>query len=262
MKRPNLRLRGLCPGSAVDSLYIPRNNIAGQIEYVSSKGSVVSYDEERQLWNVNKTGSDITRSSISSKVSYILGKTNWTIENDTAVCGLGKSYTKQLKLTYCREGQFTCNSGQCVRMEDRCDQLADCRDESDEEDCQLLVLRKGYKKNIPPIGSHPDNPKTLASVPVRVFIILLKIIDIEEVRHSTEVQFGIEMEWYESRALFNNVKKNSAMNVLTQQDIKRLWHPLITYANTTQKEMTIIERHKERSTTVKVKRESNLTRVG
>ena len=102
---------------------------------------------------------------------------------------LGKSYTKQLKLTYCSEDQFTCNSGQCVRMEDRCDQLADCRDESDKEDCQLLVLRKGYKKNIPPIGSHPDNPKTLASVPVRVFITWLKIIDIEEVRHSTEVQF-------------------------------------------------------------------------
>ena len=93
-KRPNLRLRGLCPDSAVDSLYIPRNNIVGQIEYVSSKGSVVSYDGERQLWNVNKTGSDITRSSISSKVSYILGKTNWTIENNTSVCGLG--YTSLL----------------------------------------------------------------------------------------------------------------------------------------------------------------------
>ena len=70
------------------------------------------------------------------------------------------------------------------------------------------------------------------------------------------------MECSESRAVFNNVKKNSAMNVLTQQDIKRLWHPLITYANTAQKEMTIIERHKEQSTAVKVKRESKLTRVG
>ena len=75
-KRPNLRLRGLCPDSAVDSLYIPRNNIDGQIQYVSSKGSVISYNDERQLWNLNKTGFDITGILISSKVSYILGKQN------------------------------------------------------------------------------------------------------------------------------------------------------------------------------------------
>ena len=262
VKRPHLRMRGLCLDSAVDSLYIPRNNIAGQIQYMSSKGSVISYDDEKRLWSLNKTGFDITGSSISSKVSYILGKHNWTMENDSSVCGLGKPYTKQLKLTFCKEGEFTCNSGQCVRMEDRCDQLADCRDESDEEDCQLLVLRKGYKKNIPPIERDPENPKTLASVPVRVFIVLLKIVGIEEVKHSTEMQFRIEMEWYESRATFNNLKENSAMNVLTRQDIKRLWHPLITYANTAQKEMTTLGRQKEWSTRVKVRREGNVTRGG
>ena len=31
-------------------------------------------------------------------------------------------------------------------------------------------------------------------------IILLKIVGIEEVKHSMEMQFQIEMEWYESRA--------------------------------------------------------------
>ena len=50
------------------------------------------------------------------------------------------------------------------------------------------------------------------------------------------------------------------MNVLTQQDVKRLWHPLITYANTAQKEMTTLGRQKEWSTRVKVRREGNLTR--
>jgi len=54
----------------------------------------------------------------------------------------------------------------------------------------------------------------------------------------------------------------SAMNVLTQEDIKRLWHPLLTYANTAQKEMTTLERQKEWSTRVKVRREGNLSRGG
>ena len=261
-KRPYLRLRGLCPDSAVDSLFIPRNNDAGQIEYVSIKGSIISYNEERRLWSFSKTGLDITGHSTTSKTSYVLGKHNWTIENDNYECNLGKPYSKQLKLTFCREGQFTCNSGQCVRMQDRCNQLADCRDESDEENCQLLVLRKGYNRKIPPIVPNLDNPNTLAPVPVRVSITLLKIVGIGEVQHSIELQFQIEMEWFESRATYNNLNENSAMNVLTSQSIETMWLPLITYANTDQKATTRLAMMNEWSTHVMVRREGNLTRGG
>ena len=122
------------------------------------------------------------------------------------------------------------------------------------------MLRKGYKKDIPPIEKDPINPKTLASVPVKVSITLLKIVGIEEIKHSMEMQFQIELEWFESRATYYNLKKNTAMNVLTEDDIKSLWLPLITYANTAQKEMTTLSIQKEWSTRLKVKRRGNLTR--
>ena len=43
---------------------------------------------------------------------------------------------KALKLSGCNpevlsEGKFTCDDGQCVTMEQRCDQVPDCRDKSD-----------------------------------------------------------------------------------------------------------------------------------
>ena len=261
-KRPFLRLRGLCPDSAVDWLYIPKNNKVGQIQYVSSQGSFISYDKEKRVWSFNKTGFDTTGLSTSSKVSFLLGKHNWTIENDSYVCGLGKPYTKQLKLTSCSEEQFTCSSGQCVRMEDRCDQLANCMDQSDEENCQLLVLRKGYNKKIPPIVPDADNPETKALIPLEVSLTLLKVVSIEEVRHSIELQFQIEVGWYESRAAYNNLNENSAMNVLMSQDIETLWLPLITYTNTDQKETTRLAEMSEWSTRVTVRKEGNLTRGG
>ena len=133
-------------------------------------------------------------------------------------------------------------------------------DESDEEDCQHVVLRKGYKKDIPPIEKDPIDHKTLASVPVRVSITLLKIVGIEEIKHSMEMQFQIDLEWFESRATYYNLKENTAMNVLTENDVKGLWLPLITYANTAQKEMTTLSIQKEWSTRLKVKRQGNLTR--
>ena len=37
-----------------------------------------------------------------------------------------------------------------LSIEGRCDQISHCRDKSDEEDCQLMVLDRGYKKNVAP----------------------------------------------------------------------------------------------------------------
>ena len=49
-------------------------------------------------------------------------------------------------LTKCHNGNFTCNDGQCIDREKRCDNVLDCRDESDEEECKILVLKKTYNK--------------------------------------------------------------------------------------------------------------------
>ena len=46
-----------------------------------------------------------------------LEKNNWTIEGDSMKCFKDKAYTRDVKLTGCsREGQFTCDDGQCVKM--------------------------------------------------------------------------------------------------------------------------------------------------
>jgi hypothetical protein len=43
-----------------------------------------------------------------------------------------------LALTACSEQEFTCDSGLCIGMEHRCDQAADCQDQSDEVDCHIV----------------------------------------------------------------------------------------------------------------------------
>lgn len=35
----------------------------------------------------------------------------------------------------CRQGEFTCDTGDCVMQHRRCDQRIDCRDGSDEKNC-------------------------------------------------------------------------------------------------------------------------------
>ena len=138
-----------------------------------------------------------------------------------------------LKLTGCKEDEFTCDDGQCVKMEERCNQVPDCKDESDEKGCQVIVLKDGYNKKVPPIG----RAKTGRAIPadVSISITLMKVVEIEEVDHSIHLQFQISFVWRENRVLYNNLKTDTPMNALTMDDIKRIWLPLIVYDNTDQK---------------------------
>ena len=55
-------------------------------------------------------------------------------------------------------------------MEQRCNQLVDCRDESDEDNCKILILKGSYNNKIPPTAASTTN-RTVIPVPVRVSII-------------------------------------------------------------------------------------------
>ena len=77
-------------------------------------------------------------------VVLMLGKQVWTIIGDSKKCFKGKTYTRQiimiilnnmiilfsrqLKLTGCKIGEFTCDDGQCILMEERCNQVGELCD--------------------------------------------------------------------------------------------------------------------------------------
>ena len=100
----------------------------------------------------------------------------------------------------CQENEFTCNDGQCVSMDQVCNQLPNCRDKSDERNCKILVLEDGYNKNVPPIPT-----KAHDKVNISVSIDLLKLVDIDEDDYSIEIQFKINLQWKENRATYHNL---------------------------------------------------------
>ena len=48
-------------------------------------------------------------------------------------CNYGQPYNITVKVTGCAEDEFTCDDGQCIDINTRCDQIINCRDESDEK---------------------------------------------------------------------------------------------------------------------------------
>ena len=131
-----LQLRGLCPSSTIDQFYVPRNKkrvgsviLIGKYrlskicmfhQSLGFKNTIIEYVKANFSWKMNVYGAarNTTASSESSYTSYLLGSHNWLIENDDIDCSpKGESYSRTLKLTGCKEGEFTCYDGQCIRRE-------------------------------------------------------------------------------------------------------------------------------------------------
>ena len=157
-------------------------------------------------WSLSVGATNTTGISKASATSFALGKQIWTVKGDKYECNEGKTYTKELKLTGCMEGEFTCSDGQCVSMDVRCNQLVDCRDKTDEKDCHILFLEESYNKKVSPISRISATNQKIKPTQVEITITLIKIVSLEKVSHIIELQFSIMLKWKENRVNYHNLK--------------------------------------------------------
>ena len=103
-------------------------------------------------------------------------------------------------------------------MEERCDQIMDCVDESDEDNCRLIAFKDNYNKKVPPFTI---SKKSNSLVPARIKIStqLKNVLAISEFSHTIDLKIGITLKWYENRVLYHNLKNQEALNVLTDAEV-------------------------------------------
>ena len=125
--------------------------------------------------------------------------------------------------------------------------------------CRLLVLKDGYNKRVPPISAKGALDRSIVPVSVGVSIVLMEVVSIDEVDHSIQLQFEVILNWMENRATYLNLKEKAALNKITDEDIKKLWLPLLIYTNTDQKKTTRLGEYGngEWRTTVTITREAD-----
>ena len=247
-RQPILNLRGVCSGSPLvrfeRTKYTPKQlgteiGVHNDVFFVGEVSTEIRYNKSSEQCVISDSLSSVKAELQASQGSYALGKHEWTISDDVFSCSKGKPYTTLLKLSSCRDGEFTCNDGQCVSMVDRCNQVPDYRDKSDEIDCRSLVLDSNYNRKVPPIVS--KGMAGFKQAQVDISISLLKIVSMEEVQHKIDFKFRIILEWKENRATYHNLKDDPSLNALTDADISTIWLPYVVYDNTDMTEAVRLE---------------------
>ena len=144
-----------------------------------------------------------------------------------------------LKFTMCSRTQFTCDDGQCIDIEERCDQSIDCEDSSDENNCKLLDMEINYNKGTPPFILDKKS-KAITIAKVNISLTITDVLDIVEVKHEIELKFHLLMEWYDSRLKFHNLKQSLSSNVPTEKEINSIWLPNLIFSNTKNNDATYL----------------------
>jgi hypothetical protein len=233
-----LFVRGLCSNSKLDKTYMLKRQADGLPVFIGQHTSSLYYDgdQERWLW-IDKKDNKSFAFSAEKMESLLLGSNEFDFSNFRDNCVEPSRKNKKLiKITSCSEGSFTCDDGQCIDIEERCDQTPNCVDQTDELDCKMLIKSDTYKKSIAPLHFH----KSIGITPVKVnvSIEIISLLKFKEVDLEYVLKFQIKTEWADHRLSYWNLKLRRYANALSLEEKENIWLPILVFTNTDDNEVT------------------------
>ena len=224
-------IRGLCKASLLDRLYVYGLHEGGGVLYMGITNSVIWYNLTRHEWIwVTKRHPESVATSGSASTSFFLGLNKVNFAGSSDVCVEGKEEkVLRIKATTCLDGEYTCDDGHCVPIDQRCDQTPNCADGSDESHCKMLSIQDSYNKKIPPFRLAGGGK--IVPIEISVSISILEFLKISEVDHEYRLKFTFVMEWNDHRLNYYNLKTRMSANAFTAEEVNKMWIPHLVFSN-------------------------------
>ena len=234
--RPSLTVRGLCVGSFFDTEITLFIDSDGYAHYYGNQRTHLTFDYAQNIWVMTSKPHPKTRAVTKAVGNTLaLGSKIWKISND--LCE-EKVVEKPLKITSCKQGQFTCFDGRCISISERCNSVNNCNDWSDEKGCNAIVFPDSYFKEFPPFTVEMEE---IIKVNVDISFNIMEFVDVSENDKSIELKFTLFMQWKDLRVSFENLQAATHSNRLTDNQKALTWFPELTFSNTVMNEKVLID---------------------
>ncbi|XP_063869502.1 glycine receptor subunit alpha-2-like [Scylla paramamosain] len=157
-------------------------------------------------------------------VHYPFGTHQWKVMS--VLCGLEAGMAVNLTLSVCGKGMFTCEDGTCISLQKRCDLRVDCPDQSDEHQCSLVDVPQDYQNNIPP---QPTVLNQSLAIHFTINIISFPSVATQDLTFVTT--FQLLLRWRDPRLSYLNLKTDRTLNMLSEDNKRRIWTPRVFFSN-------------------------------
>lgn len=230
-----LRLRGLCFSKEPETFYEVLG-YRGKKPYFHGYYGIMIYHLGEARWEIFDTTKQksIATLALASTSLYPVGRFKWLVQH--SICNYLLATEIELSLSVCQNSEFTCSNGDCIPKDGRCDSKDDCSDLSDEDDCQITLLPKGYRSERPPENSTADGISYLGST-----VEILRFMDISDVRRLVSVEFVIELTWLDPRPRYLNLRDTMEWNQLHERDRRGVWRPQLKFPNVLNGDISLLD---------------------
>ena len=217
---------------AVDKRHIYFNAFQldmGHLEFRGFGGNLIEKEDDEWVYRDKRNGSIIARMEVTEFQNFPMGRRRWNLVSD--ICGQS-SGKRKLLLSPCSDGQFTCDDGKCIALSNRCDLKYDCFDHSDEYNCKLVRFPIGYQSDVP--------PRTIGSLLIATDV-TIDSVKVDTMSMIMKVSFRLNMDWFDNRLQYINVKDKTSLNKIPTAIVKKVWAPTVSFVNTEEGHSTVTD---------------------
>ena len=225
-----LQFRGVCSdgGIPIDTQFYvpPRNKSESVMEIMGYVSSKIRWNMISKSWEIVDTFSNDVIAMTNDTIAFPLGANNWYFTNGKCSDGVGNPFRRMNLHLKTDDDKFCCTDGFCIDWSLRCDNIPNCRDESDEYNCSVLIIPNDYDETKQPLLKNSlmvfESYTTELKNDINVRITILEIFNFDEEKSTITLKYKLLREWSDNRLYFRDLSLDDTQNGI---DIKNIWYP-------------------------------------